>query len=363
MFELHHRGAAVPTPPVPIATPATTPATSERPLHVLVLGGYGAVGRHAVAELRALGHRPRAAGRDATRADLVLDLTDATAVARAAAEADVVVNAAGAEDPGLAATVTRAGAAFVDVGATGTYLDRVEHLAVEAPVVLSVGIAPGLTNLLVHAVARRDQDLDRGADAGGPLDVAVLLGAGEAHGAAATAWSLGLLGRRYPDTAAPGRSVRSYTRGTVFDLPGGRRRLYRADFSDQHTLTRELGRPVRTSFGTDTRFATVALAALTWVPPLGRLAGRLHLPGSEDWVLQVRDAAGPRVTVTGSGQSHATGVLAARAAVLAATAPSGVHHLPALTTLETLDLPFATTWHDGPAASTTPVRPSAHAVR
>lgn len=344
--------------PEPIAAPAAPTAAPgpedapDRPLRVLVLGGYGAVGRRTVAELLAQGHHPRTAGRDAARADVPLDLTDASAVARAAAGSDVVVNAAGAEDPTLATTVTAAGAAFVDVGATGSYLDRVERSTVSGPVLLSVGIAPGLTNLLVHAVAERDR---RTAGVDSPLDIAVVLGAGEAHGAAATAWSLGLLGRRYPDTAAPGRSLRNYTRGAVFDLPQGRRRLYRADFSDQHTLTRELGRPVRTSFGTDTRFATIALALLTWAPPIGRVAGRLHLPGSEDWVLQVRDATGPRVTVTGSGQSHATGVLAARAAVLAAAAPSGVHHLPALTTLAALDLPFAVTWHDE-----APVAPAPH---
>lgn len=347
-------------PPRTAATAPGAPGAPEHPLRVLVLGGYGAVGRHAVAELRTLGHHPRTAGRDAARADVPLDLTDRAAVTRAAAGADVVVNAAGTEDPDLAVAVTAAGAAFVDVSATGPYLDRIERAAVTGPVVLSVGIAPGLTNLLVHAVAARD----RGTGTDGPLDVAVVLGAGEAHGAAATAWSLGLLGRRYPDTAAPGRSVRNYTRGTVFDLPHGRRRLYRADFSDQHTLTRELGRPVRTSFGTDTRFATVALAALTWVPPLGRLAGRLHLPGSADWVLQVRDPAGPRVTATGTGQSHATGVLAARAAVLAASAPSGVHHLPTLVTLEALDLPFAVTWHDGRAGGSPTSKPGpAGAVR
>ncbi|WP_199732181.1 NAD-dependent epimerase/dehydratase family protein [Cellulomonas triticagri] len=317
------------------------------PLRVLVLGGYGAVGRHAVTTLRALGHHPVTAGRDATRADLRLDLTDLPAVASAAAEVDVVVNAAGAEDAHLVTAVTRAGAAFVDISATGAYLERVERLAVDAPVVLSVGIAPGLTNLLAHAAVRD------APDATGPLDLAVVLGAGEAHGAAATAWSLGLLGRRYPDTVGPaGATVRNYTRGATFDLPGGRRRLHRADFSDQHTLTRTLGRPVRTYFGTDTRFATTALALLTWAPPIGRLAGRAHLPGSEDWVLQVRDAAGPHLTATGTGQSHATGVLAAHAAALAAHAPAGVHHLPDLTTLEELDLPFPVTRHHDPGVTT-----------
>ncbi|HYQ75007.1 saccharopine dehydrogenase [Cellulomonas sp.] len=327
----------------------TDTATPDRPLHVLVLGGYGAVGARATADLRAAGHAPRTAGRDARRADVALDLADRSAVARAAAGADVVLNAAGREDLDLVRAVTDAGTPFVDISAASAYLAAVERLDPAAPVLLSVGIAPGLTNLLAHAVA--DRDAAAGRAPAGPLDVAVVLGAGEAHGAAATAWSLSLLGRTFPDTTRPGAAVRSYTRGARFDLPAGPRRLYRTDFSDQHALTRALGRPVRTYFGTDTRFATGALAALTWLPPLGRLAGRLHLPGSEDWLLQVRDASGPRVTVTGTGQSAATAAVAARAAVLASTAPVGVHHLPDLVGLAGLGLPLAVTWHDDDVAA------------
>jgi hypothetical protein len=103
----------------------------------------------------------------------------------------------------------------------------------------------------------------------------------------------------------------------------------------------------------DTRLATVGLAALTWLPGARRIPPRLlHLPGSEDWVLQVRDTDGPWLTMTGSNQSHATGVVAARAAELAARADvgPGVHHLPALATLDDLALPFPTTWRDGVAA-------------
>ncbi len=100
---------------------------------------------------------------------------------------------------------------------------------------------PGLTNLLAAAV--------HGAEPG-PIDIALLLGAGERHGAAATAWSYELLGKRFRDPN--GRLVRNYTRPRRFALPGyGWRRLYRADFADQHALSRDLGVPVRTYFGLD----------------------------------------------------------------------------------------------------------------
>ncbi|MGH3835828.1 MAG: hypothetical protein ACRDSF_09000 [Pseudonocardiaceae bacterium] len=71
----------------------------------------------------------------------------------------------------------------------------------------------------------------------------MLLGAGERHGAAATAWSYGLLGQRFRDHH--GGDVRNFTQPRRFDLLGhGRHRLYCADFSDQHALTRDLDVPL-----------------------------------------------------------------------------------------------------------------------
>jgi saccharopine dehydrogenase-like NADP-dependent oxidoreductase len=186
------------------------------------------------------------AGRDPARADRVLDVRAGVddAYRRALGDVDVVVNASGAEDPNLVLAATDRGVAFVDIAATTQYVAALERLTPSAPVLLSVGLAPGLTTLLATAIS---------TVAPGPVDIAVVLGAGERHGAAATAWTYRLLGRRFPDTHG-GRPVRNFTQPRPFDLPGlGRRRLYRADFSDQHTLTRDHGVPVRTYLGLDSR--------------------------------------------------------------------------------------------------------------
>lgn len=45
----------------------------------------------------------------------------------------------------------------------------------------------------------------------------------------------------------------------------------RADFSDQHALTRDLGVPVRTYLRLDTSTATLGLAAMTWAPALQKV--------------------------------------------------------------------------------------------
>ncbi|MFF1671299.1 NAD-dependent epimerase/dehydratase family protein [Nocardiopsis flavescens] len=292
---------------------------TTRTLRVLVLGGYGAVGAPATAALRAAGHTCLTAGRDPRRADLALDLARREDYRRALEGVDVVVNAAGAEDPALAALAAEHGAAFVDPTASSGYTARLERLAPRAPVLLGVGLAPGLTGLLAA-------DLHAARPGPEPVEVAVLLGEGEAHGAAATAWTLGLLGRSFPDPAT-GEPVRNLSRGAVFDLPGrGRRRLLRADFADQHALTRDLGRPVRTHLGLDSAALTRALGLLARLPGAGRLPGVPRLPGSDVWTAAAR--SGPHLRLArGRGQSRATAAVTAHAAALAAGLEPGVHHL------------------------------------
>ncbi|WP_330231729.1 hypothetical protein OHA40_04070 [Nocardia sp. NBC_00508] len=286
--------------------------------NVLVLGGYGAVGVHLVAELRATGVNVIAAGRDAARADLVMDLTDPGLEAYTAALSgtDVVVNASGAENPRLAALAGAHGVAFVDVTATTDYVAELERLTPAAAVIVNVGLAPGLTNLLAAAVHRVSP---------GPIDLAVLLGVGEQHGAAATEWTYHLLGKRFHDGT---QVTRNFTRPKTFDLPGeGRRRLYRVDFSDQRALCRDLGVQVRTYFGVDSTIATRALATLTWIPGASRAPRGLHLPGTEDWLVLARGHNGATRWARGRAQSRATAVVAVIAVRAAAHLPPGIHHL------------------------------------
>lgn len=101
-------------------------------------------------------------------------------------------------------------ATSVDITAIIEYVQRVERLESPRPVLVSVDLAPGLTNLLTASVYET---------APGPIDLAVMLGAGERDGKRASAMSYRLLGRRFRDTAS-GDLVPNYTRGRVFGLPG-----------------------------------------------------------------------------------------------------------------------------------------------
>jgi saccharopine dehydrogenase-like NADP-dependent oxidoreductase len=298
-------------------------------MKVLVLGGYGEVGARIVTKLRDHGEVALAAGRDPRRADIVIDLREPHTLSAALPGVDLVVNAAGTEEPALVETITRHGAAFVDITATTDYVAAVERLEPSRPVILSVGLAPGLTNLLAAAV-------HDGAPQQ-PIDIALLLGAGERYGPASTTWAYGLFGRPFRDTET-GDQIRNYTRPRRFDLPGyGSRRLYRTNYCDQHVLSRDFGVPVRTHFGLDSPIATTALAALTWIPGARKTPPGLHPPGGDRWLALAQSRDGLTRWVGGRIQSQATAVMAATAARTAIGLPSGVHHLHHVLKLADLD--------------------------
>ncbi|MGY0498935.1 NAD-dependent epimerase/dehydratase family protein [Nocardia sp. FBN12] len=294
-------------------------------MSVLVLGGYGTVGAHLVRLLRAEGVAVQAAGRDPARADQVVDLRDSAGVDVAMAGATIVVNCAGAEDIRLARACAARGIPFVDISATSDYVQALED--VDGPVVLGVGLAPGLTTLLAVDALTHHR---------GQVDIMIGLGSGETHGPAATAWTYRLLGRRFPD--ADGTSILNFTGRQRFSIPAAAAYrpfpALRADFADQHRLTREFGVPVRTYLRLDSRLATLGLAALTWAPPLQSLSPA-HMPGGSDrWVALARSADGSIRSASGRGQSLATAVIAAvtvRALIRNPVAvPTWIHQLLAL---------------------------------
>ncbi|NKS33286.1 sugar nucleotide-binding protein [Rhodococcus hoagii] len=282
-------------------------------MRALVLGGYGAVGASLVRHLRAAGIESSAAGRDAARADVQLDLADTGALEAAARAVDVVVNASGRENADVARAAVRAGAVFVDITATTSYSRELERI--EGPVLLGVGLAPGLTGLLASEVA---------ATGAGPVEILVGIGAGERHGAAAAEWTYRLLGERFDDP--DGSPVRNFTRPQSISLPPAVSSEYRAfpavraDFADQHVLTAGLGVPVRTYLRMDSRIATLGLATLTWVPAL-RSSAPTRMWGSDRWIALARNADGASRWATGRGQSEGTAAITAWAVARLAERP------------------------------------------
>ncbi|MBX6391319.1 MAG: saccharopine dehydrogenase NADP-binding domain-containing protein, partial [Frankia sp.] len=334
-----------------------------------MVGGYGALGRVVSSRLaRWYPGRVVIAGRN---------LAGATALARdfapgvveprlldvdgdlgpALADAAAVISCVERANVRLAQHCLSSGVHYVDVAATAAVLDAVElldPLAVQrgSTAVLSVGLAPGLTNLL----ARRCVNQLPSANA---VDIAVLLGLGGDHGPDAVRWTLAHLGRREHPIDADGRPVR---RRRV-DLPGfGRRTVHSFAFSDQFSLRRTLNPPknpsrdspnlsVRTWLCFDSAPATAALFAAR-AAGLFDLSARLGANealarathwlafGTDHYAIRVTasDPAGSLVShaIAGRGESVATGTVAAHVTrfLLDRSVPAGVFHIDELVDAE-----------------------------
>ncbi|WP_433346683.1 saccharopine dehydrogenase NADP-binding domain-containing protein [Microtetraspora malaysiensis] len=117
-----------------------------------VLGGYGSVGRAAVAQLRAWGLGPvLVAGRDRARAQVVLDADNADALERWCSTLKLVVNCTGSppeKRAPVAAAAARAGIPYLDPDGDEPLHELLAGGTYARPVVLSAGMLPGLSALL-----------------------------------------------------------------------------------------------------------------------------------------------------------------------------------------------------------------------
>ncbi|WEK61500.1 MAG: hypothetical protein P0Y60_01690 [Candidatus Microbacterium colombiense] len=281
-------------------------------MKALLLGARGAVGTVIRRELENGGHEVTSASRaasDGVRLDLRGDLSSLPALAAAH---DVVINASGIERVELAVAV--APTPFVDISATGAYLEAVREAA-SGPVVLGAGLAPGLTTVLASAIESRPGD---------EIDVLVMLGSGEQHGPAAVAWTAGLVGTdlHRPPEGATVRNLRSSLRA---EGPDGRTRRYlRADFPD-HILLAPTGSPTIRSYLTlGSAAMTASLALIGRLPALRGVLGIAPHLGSDEWHVVARNRrTGERQQAAGTGQSEATGRLTALAALRIAGSMQG----------------------------------------
>lgn len=275
-------------------------------MRALLLGASGAVGTVIRRELEAAAHSVTAASRSLD-ADTRLDLrADLAPLARLAAQHDVVINASGIERAEIA--MATAQTPLVDISASGRYLAALGEKAC-GPVVRGAGLVPGLSTILIAALGSAPDD---------DIDVFVMLGTGERHGAAAVSWTAGLLGTTLyePPEQVPVPNLREsrYEQG-----PDGRRRRYlRADFPDHILHAGETSAPVRSYLTLSSAVMTTSLRLISRMPSARGVLGMAPKWGDESWHLVVRNRqSGERLDASGVGQSEATARLTALAAVRA----------------------------------------------
>jgi hypothetical protein len=307
-------------------------------VRALVLDGPGALGRAITDELSEMGVTAVLAGRDPSRYEQTLNLRgDLTDLYRAAGQAAVVVNASGVEDPRLAERSAAASAAFVEVGNGTGYLSELAGLPAKAPILAGARLIPVLAGMLARDAVTHSESAVGVAD---PVEVGVVLGAGDPESAIDTGSTYRLFGSYFTDPAT-GEEVLNFSGRRTIRLPdGSNRSLARVNFPDQQMLTAGLGRPVRTYFATGDRFSTALLQGLSRVRGAARLPSAFHLPGSDAWQVFARAGQGENAVLSwaaGRRQIRYTGHLAALAARRAPTLEPGLHRIQDLLTLSDLN--------------------------
>lgn len=313
--------------------------------HILIVGGYGHVGKLIARELLAKPNKGvRLAGRNREKAantaaalgceSTVLDIAERETWAPAVVESDVIVMCIDTPDNSLAAHVLMKGKHYVDISASQAVIEGVETLDSLArssggSAIVSVGFAPGLTNLMVKSAVER---MDHAETA----RIGVLLGLGDAHGEAAILWTLSNASDpKMPDrTPARIRFGNDRKASVAFPFP----------FSDQYAVRRTLGLSEAKTFlslGHDF-FTTLAFrgAPLLRDRPgaqraIAGLLTRLRV-GSDRAALAVEVLGrldGQRASVTMTCEARREAEITARVAafvigrLLVTAAAPGVHHI------------------------------------
>ncbi|MFF2885726.1 saccharopine dehydrogenase family protein [Paenibacillus sp. NPDC057967] len=327
---------------------------------IVVVGGYGHVGSGICMRLgRLFPGRVIAAGRSLKKAQAYCDQTGgrirplALNVNERPSQdwfdsVKLVIMCLDQQDTAWAEACLRSGTHYVDISAKAPFLRQLKKLdaiAREAgsTAVCSVGLAPGMTNLLAMETA---VELDEVTD----IAISIMLGLGEKHGRAAIEWTIDSFVGAPFEIRENGRVVkkRPFTEGRKADFGiSGRRTAYRFPFSDQLTLADTLGTVnVSTRLCFDSRVVTSSLGAMAAIGLPGLLAkdgikaaladsfDRFSF-GSDRYAVRVDTLGtkgGERVCssalLTGREEGAVTSAAAAATAQLLYTGepPSGVYH-------------------------------------
>jgi len=332
---------------------------------ILVVGGYGGVGSTVA---RFLSDRlPRqviVAGRNFALASqfsaeldqrvlpLQLDILATNLPGDLFDDVALVVMCVDQHDTRFVEECIRRGIDYIDITANYDFLSQLEAFDAGArssgsTAVLSVGLSPGLTNLLASYAKSKIGAVDH-------IDIFIMLGLGEKHGEAAVRWSVENFNAEFRIFDADGsRQVQSFHEGkrARFPMGLGRRKAYRFGFPDQQVLPSTLGIKSASTWlcfdsalmtdllGFSERLGFLKLLRFQMIQnAFVSVLRRVHL-GSDIFVLIVHayadaDTERPSLEcgVSGNGEGQATGIVAAKVALQAfeSAFEPGVSHLEQL---------------------------------
>lgn len=331
---------------------------------ILIVGGYGSVGRVIATHLcEQYPDQVVVAGRSYKKAQafaaelnhkvmpLELDISATVSEDQFLHDVGTVIMCIDQGNQDFVRSCIQRAITYIDISASYTVLSKIEALDQEArsagsTVVLSVGLAPGMTNLLTKLCQTKRPDM-------AIADIYIMLGLGDAHGEAAIRWTLDNIDAEFSITEkGESKRVASFEDGKQTTFPGGvgLRTAYRFNLSDQHVLPRTLGlQSVSTRLCFDSSAVTRLFAALKKtgatnllkIPRVQELlvgAMKRFQFGSETFILKVeaRDAIDEAIlyecTLAGEVEARGTGLVAAKVAEELARSPTppGVFHMEQL---------------------------------
>ena len=341
--------------------------------NILIVGGYGEVGgKIAKLLLQSYPNRVLIAGRNIEKAKqlctlynhlaipLQMDVSKTVRLKQLEGVA-LVIMCLEQQDTAFAQLCLREGIMYIDITASYAFLKKLEDLhpvAVQyrSTIVYSVGMAPGLTNLMAMHAAQQLTTVDQ-------LHISILLGAGDTHGTAAILWILDQLNKPYHIMYQHKKQiVNNFTNRRIVHFKGvGKRSLYQFNFSDQHTLTKHFStRQIVTRMGFDieslNRFVSfLQKSRLSYLLKFDKVQ---HLLASAMQKIKIgSDICGIKVEAIGRGQyekravaitflEHDESMVTAKIAATIATEllehnqPAGAYHIEELFNVETLKKHF-----------------------
>lgn len=148
---------------------------------------------------------------------------------------------------------------YIDITADECFITKIEALNKQAiknnsSVILSVGLAPGITNILVKHCSNYFPKSKL-------IDIFILLGSGEKHGEAAYRWTFDNLHSSYV-LGNFSKPIRSFSLPKKTKLLG-KRTFYTFNFSDQHTLSKTINtEKIITRMAFDSKLLTLFIRLL-----------------------------------------------------------------------------------------------------
>lgn len=340
--------------------------------NIIVIGGYGCVGQIICRELaKYFPKKIYAAGRSLKKATafsnetngivqpLELDTTKPFQK-KHVENATLIIMCLDQPNTDYVKAILKEGIHYVDITAGNEFLSQAEllnNVAMQSgsTALLSVGLTPGLSNLMALEASKQLDSVDT-------LDIGIMLGLGDHHGSAAIQWTLDIMNQTFLwNNHGTSQQAESFRDGKVFYFGKhfGYKKAYHFPFSDQHTLSKTLQIPaVKTHLCFDSSVLTKLIAfmkktgllKILKIPFFYRLTEKSMSKfslGTDAYALKI-EASGIRegknkkieLMIQGREEAKITGLAAAYVAkaLYETKQPNGVYHIEQLFDLSVLPL-------------------------